>query len=64
MGFAGNSLYCDNPLVFAAEITNKVCGKVYYADGKYTKRPDSIYEYQDGKYSWRDDARGIILLRT
>ncbi len=57
MGFAGNSLYFDNPLVFAAAITDKVCGKAYYADSKYTKRPDRVYEYRDGEYLWRTGAK-------
>jgi hypothetical protein len=57
LGFAANSLYENNCLVYAATVTLKLNGKRYYANAKYTGRPDCIYEFEDGKYSWRAGAR-------
>jgi hypothetical protein len=55
LGFAGNSLYENNCLVFVAQVGHPVSGIEYYSK-KYERRPDCIYEYFDGSYRWRSGA--------
>ena len=56
-GFAANSLYRDNRLIYAAEISAKVCSGLYYRTPKFTKRGDCIYRWRNGRFERRKDAR-------
>ena len=35
-GFAANSLYSDNRLIYIAQISERVCDGTYYKDAKYS----------------------------
>jgi Nucleotide modification associated domain 2 len=56
-GFAANSLYSDNRLIYIAHISEKACDGTYYRDAKFTKRPDCIYRWQSGRFERREDAK-------
>jgi Nucleotide modification associated domain 2 len=55
-GFAGNSLNPDNPLIYVARVTKKLCDDSYYRSGHFSKRADCIYRFANGLYSWRKGA--------
>lgn len=48
-GFAGNSLYHDNVLIYVAVVTEKLCDGAYYTEKSYSNRPDCIYERPNKK---------------
>ena len=56
LGFAANSLYENNCLIYVAKVGNTLSGQEYYAR-KYQKRPDCTYEFHNGKYKWRTNAK-------
>jgi hypothetical protein len=63
LGFAGKRLAKtlgngaqDNDLVYAAEVTDKVCGERYYSRARYAKRRDCIYTWNGRRFSLRPDA--------
>jgi hypothetical protein len=56
LGFAGNSLYEKNCLVYAAKVGRCPPGQEYYTN-RYKRRPDCVYEYIDGFFKWRVDAK-------
>ena len=56
LGFAGNSLYKNNCLVYASEVSRSVPGTDYFGDD-FSYRPDCIYEFLNGHYRWRPDAK-------
>jgi hypothetical protein len=55
-GFAANSLYPDNRLVYIAEITHKLEDGDYYKELFYRNRLDSIYLFEANKYKLKDGA--------
>jgi len=55
-GFAGNSLYADNILIYIACVTEKLLNGVYYTDLQYSRRLDCIYERCGDRFQWRKDA--------
>jgi hypothetical protein len=57
LGFAANSLYADNCLVYVAKVSRKVEGEDYYSDAEFETRPDCIYEFRDHIYSWKSGAK-------
>jgi len=56
LGFAGNSLNRDNPLIYAARVTKKLCDGSYYRSGHFSRRGDCVYRFANGRYSWRKHA--------
>lgn len=54
-GFAANSLYLDNRLIYLALVTSKVYD--YYEADQYLGRGDCIYKRYEGRFSWRSGAR-------
>jgi hypothetical protein len=54
IGFAGNELYADNCLIYAAEVV-PVPGEQYYSD-ENQHRPDCIYMREAGRYHRRPSA--------
>jgi Nucleotide modification associated domain 2 len=57
LGFAANSLYCDNCLVYAANVTRHLDGREYFSLRKYASRPDCIYRWDDHRFEWKHDAK-------
>jgi Nucleotide modification associated domain 2 len=49
-GFAANSLHRDNPLIYAARVTRKLCNGEYYKDSRYASRRDCIYRFQSDHF--------------
>lgn len=49
-GFAGTTLHPDKRLVYVARVTDIVEGCDYYANGRYSRRPDSVYQFTDRHY--------------
>jgi hypothetical protein len=56
IGFAGNSLYENNCVVYATKVSRCLPGTEYYAN-RYKLRPDCIYEFSDGIYRRRPGAK-------
>jgi hypothetical protein len=56
-GFAANSLNSDNPLIYVARVTEKLCEGLYYKSGRYSKRGDCIYRFNNGRFAWRSGAK-------
>jgi hypothetical protein len=56
-GFAANNLDRENHLIYAARVTEKIPGGVYYKDKVYTDRSDCIYEFKGEAYRWRRNAK-------
>lgn len=56
-GFAANSLYVDNRLIYIAKITDKLIDGAYYKDPKHASRADCIYEWQGKTYHVRPGAK-------
>ncbi len=57
LGFAADSLHPDNPLIYAARITDKLRNGLYYADSHYREREDCIYRLKEGRFVRRTNAR-------
>ncbi len=57
LGFAANSLYRDNCLVYAARVTKNLHGKKYFTQRRYAARPDCIYRWDGTRFEWKADAR-------
>ncbi|MDO8771056.1 MAG: hypothetical protein Q7K57_20575 [Burkholderiaceae bacterium] len=55
-GFAANSLYADNRLLYIARVTDKVREGKYYTSGKFEHRGDCIYERHRDRFQWRQGA--------
>ncbi|MDE2200803.1 MAG: hypothetical protein KGJ41_17470 [Rhodospirillales bacterium] len=55
-GFAGNTLYNDNRLIYAARITEIVSGQRYYGGPRHRNRRDCIYELVETVYRRRVGA--------
>jgi hypothetical protein len=56
-GFAANSLYPDNRLIYIARISGRVCNGMYYREFKFANRGDCIYRWQNGRFERRKDAK-------
>lgn len=56
IGFAANSLYPDNRLIYVARVTAKLPNGDYFRSAKYADRGDCIYEWRDGRFVVRPDA--------
>ncbi|MDP2646540.1 MAG: hypothetical protein Q8P24_16495 [Desulfobacterales bacterium] len=52
-GFGGNG-ELQNRLIYIAEVTGKLCGRIYYKD--YSKRRDAIYKWSGGRFTLRRTA--------
>jgi hypothetical protein len=57
LGFAANSLYRKNCLVYVARVTRKLDGRKYFSKSKYAARPDCIYHWDGRHFEWNHDAR-------
>jgi hypothetical protein len=53
LGFAANSLYRDNCLVYIARVTKNLDGREYFSEAKYSPRPDCIYRWEGGRFEWK-----------
>ena len=56
LGFAGNDLYNDNCLIYAARITKNLDGRKYFSEPGYSARPDCIYGWDGRRFEWKADA--------
>ncbi len=57
LGFAANSLYADNTLVYAAKVTSRVEGGRYFILPRFRGRPDRIYERVNERFEWHPGAK-------
>jgi hypothetical protein len=57
LGFAANSLYKDNCLVYAAEVTEHIPDGKYFSQSTYAARPDCIYEWDGQRFKWKSYSR-------
>ena len=55
-GFAANSLFTDNRLIYIARVTEKVIEGKYYEASRFSGRGDCIYARKDGRFEWRQGA--------
>lgn len=53
LGFAGNELYADNCLVYAAEVTHHLDARKYFSESRYASRPDCIYSWDGRLFEWK-----------
>jgi hypothetical protein len=57
LGFAANSLYKDNCLVYMATVTRNLDGREYFAPSPYADRPDCIYRWDGRRFEWKSDSK-------
>ncbi len=57
LGFAANSLYANNCLVYAARVTRNLDGRAYFSEPQYAARPDCIYRWDAHRFEWKHDAK-------
>ncbi len=57
LGFAANSLYKKNCLVYVVRVTRKLDGRKYFSKSRYAARPDCIYRWDGRRFEWKSDAR-------
>jgi hypothetical protein len=57
LGFAGNELYRDNCLIYAAKVTDTLDGRDYFSNSRYRTRPDCIYRWDGRRFERKADAR-------
>ena len=57
LGFAANSLYADNRIIYVARITHKELQGQYYVSAKYVSRGDRIYKKTPNGYARRKGAQ-------
>jgi hypothetical protein len=58
LGFAANSLYEDNRLIYAARVTKNLEGRKYFSDAsRYGDRPDCIYRWDGHRFEWKTDSK-------
>jgi hypothetical protein len=55
-GFAANSLHRDNPLIYLARVTKKLCNGEYFKDAQYAERCDCIYRFEGDCFVWKPEA--------
>jgi hypothetical protein len=56
LGFAGNELYKDNCLVYAAKVTETAAGQKYFSEPRYAARPDCIYRWDGRRFEWKQGS--------
>jgi hypothetical protein len=56
-GFAANSLYEDNCLVYVARVTDTLDGREYFSESRYAARPDSIYHWDGNRFEWKNNSK-------
>jgi len=58
LGFAANSLYEDNRLIYAARVTKNLDGRKYFSESsRYADRPDCIYRWHGHRFEWKTDSK-------
>ena len=58
LGFAANSLYEDNCLVYVARVTENLDGWKYFSESsRYADRPDCIYRWDGHRFEWKTDSK-------
>jgi hypothetical protein len=57
LAFAGNELYRDNCLIYAARVTDNLDGRAYFSESRYRTRPDCIYRWDGCHFERKADAR-------
>lgn len=55
-GFAANSLFSDNRLLYIARVSNKERDGQYFINKRYWVRSDCIYRRRGDKYQWHGKA--------
>jgi hypothetical protein len=53
-GFGSQAMGKSLHLIYVAKIKERIEGKDYYSNLKYTERPDCIYQFANNEYIWRD----------
>lgn len=57
LGFAANSLYDDNRLIYSARVTENLDGRKYFSESsRYVDRPDCIYRWDGHRFEWKTDS--------
>src|SRR5262245_19678539 len=56
VAFAAKSMYRDQRLVFAAEVTAKAVDGAYYRTSAWSRRRDAVYRWRNGAFERRRDA--------
>jgi hypothetical protein len=56
-GFAANSLFRDNRVIYVARITKKESDGTYYRERVYSRRADCVYRWRGGRFVWKRGAR-------
>lgn len=56
-GFAADSLYPDNRLIYIARISKKVCNGAYYTENTFVHHDDCIYQWQGGYFRGRENTK-------
>jgi hypothetical protein len=57
LGFAANSLYRDNSLIYTARVTSQLDGREYFSKSKYAARPDCVYDWDGRHFEWKVGAK-------
>lgn len=57
LGFAANSLYPDNRLIYVAELDEPIPNGEYFVQQRWKRRHDCIYEKMQGRFQLRKNAR-------
>lgn len=57
LGFAANSLYRENSLIYAAKVTAHLDGREYFSKSKYAARPDCVYDWDNRRFEWKVGAK-------
>jgi hypothetical protein len=57
LAFAGNELYRDNCLIYAARVTDNLDGREYFSESRYRTRPDCICSWDGCRFEGKADAR-------
>jgi hypothetical protein len=56
LGFAANSLYVNNCLVYAANVTRHLDAREYFSESRYATRADCIYRWDGQQFKWKKGA--------
>jgi hypothetical protein len=57
LGFAGNDLYSENRLLYAAKVTEHLDARKYFSEPRYATRPDCIYRWDGRRFEWKEDSK-------
>ncbi len=57
LGFAANTLYSNNCLVYAAKVTRHLDAREYFSKVEYEARPDCVYRWNGSRFDWKPGAK-------